>query len=157
MATTKHVPSPERARLTLAAKELQHLQCKVGFFEGSKYPDGTPVAYVAAIQEFGYASGGIPPRPFMRPTIAQEQANWRGLVERGVRGIPAGRRTAAQVMEGLGLQAAGDMRRAIAEVTTPALAPSTLAARKSRGNSSQKPLVDTRIMLPSLTHQVEQS
>lgn len=157
MATTKHTPSPERARITLASKELAALALKVGWFQGSKYPDGTPVAYVAAIQEFGYAEGNIPPRPFFRPTIEAQQSNWRGLVERGVKGIPSGRRTANQVLEGLGLQAAGDVRAAIAQVTSPPLAESTKANRRSRGNSSEKPLVDTRVMLPTLTHQVEKA
>ena len=152
---TKQAPSPVRERITLAAQELAGLQTKVGYFESNKYPDGTPVAYVAAIQEFGYAEGGIPPRPFFRPTIIRESNNWRALVAAGVRGIPTGKRTARQVMEALGSQAAGDTRKTISEITTPPLKQSTLDARQSRGNSSTKPLVDTRVLLPTLTHVVE--
>lgn len=157
MATVKHVPSPEGARFALAIKELAHLQTKVGWFESNKYPDGTPVAYVASIQEFGYAAGNIPPRAFFRPTIDAQQGAWRELIGKAVRGIPKGTRTAFQCMDLLGLQAAGDVRKAISEITTPALKQSTLAARKRRGNSSTKPLVDTRVLLPTLTHVTEQS
>lgn len=53
------------ARLKAVYDELNKKQLKIGFFEHSKYPDGTPIAYVAAIQELGY--GPIPPRPFFAP------------------------------------------------------------------------------------------
>ena len=157
MATTKHVPGPEGARFELAMKQLGGLQTKVGWFASSKYPDGTPVAYVAAIQEFGYAQGGIPPRPTIRPTIEAQQGAWRNIMGQAVRGIPKGTRTAFDCMELLGLQAAGDIRASIAALTSPALKPATLAARRRRGNSSTKPLVDTRVLLPTLTHITEQS
>ena len=157
MATTKHVPSPEGARFDVAMRELGGLQTKVGYFESNKYPDGTPVAYVASIQEFGYAEGNIPPRPFFRPTIVAQAASWKALVGAAVRGIPSGKRTAFDCMELLGLQAAGDVRATIAGITAPPLAPPTLAARRSRGNGSTKPLVDTRVLLPTLTHVTEQA
>lgn len=161
MATVevKRVASPERERITLASKELADLQCKVGFFPSAQYADGTPVAYVAAIQEFGYAEGGIPPRPFFRPTIDAQQQAWRDLVAKAVRGIPSGKRTAKQVMEALGSLAAGDIRKTIVTLESPPLAPSTIYARQHRKNpapnSSVKPLVDTRVMYPAVQHVVE--
>ncbi|MDL2105264.1 hypothetical protein QQJ69_19235, partial [Proteus mirabilis] len=56
------------AQLKAVYYELARKRLSVGFFEHSKYPDGTPIAYVASIQELGYPAGGIPPRPFLRPT-----------------------------------------------------------------------------------------
>ena len=41
----------------------------VGFFKTARYPDGTPVAAVAAWNEFGVPSQGIPERPFFRNAI----------------------------------------------------------------------------------------
>ena len=44
----------------------------VGFFSTATYPDGTPVAAVAAWNEFGTQRGGrphIPERPFFRRAI----------------------------------------------------------------------------------------
>ena len=49
---------------------------RVGFLEGATYPDGTSVAMVAAIQEFGAPKAGIPPRPYFRPMIQKEQSSW---------------------------------------------------------------------------------
>ena len=55
-------------------EQLQHREIQVGFFETAVYPDGTPIAYVAAIQEFGH--GAIPPRPFLRPAAADNKDKW---------------------------------------------------------------------------------
>lgn len=157
MADVKHTPSPEAARFAVALKELNGLQTKVGWFESAKYPDGTPVAYVAAIQEFGYPEGGIPPRPFFRPTIEAKQAEWAAAVAVMAKRIAAGRMTAFQAIDALGGAAAGDVRKTISEVVAPELDKRTIAARKRRGNNSEKPLVDTRILLPTLTHVTEQT
>ena len=142
-------------RIRQALRELERTQTKVGWFESAKYVDGTPVAYVATIQEFGYAAGGLPPRPFFRPTIVSEQAAWRTLIAQASKGVVTGKRTSFQAMELIGLQAAGDVRKTISQIITPALSPSTIAARKKRGNSSTKPLVDTRVLINTLTHQTE--
>ena len=61
--------------LATAIRDIQSKKLRVGWFDTARYQDGTPVAYVAAIQEFGH--GAIPPRPFMRPTIAQQRQAWR--------------------------------------------------------------------------------
>lgn len=43
-----------RQKLKQAADNLKSgKSLKVGFLEGATYPDGTPVAYIAAINEFG--------------------------------------------------------------------------------------------------------
>lgn len=39
------------AQLKAVYDELAKKRLSVGFFEHAKYPDGTPIAYVAAIQE----------------------------------------------------------------------------------------------------------
>ena len=50
----------------------------------------------------------------------------------------------------------GDVQAQIAQVTTPPLDPKTIKARQRRGNSSKKPLVDTRMLLPSVQFEVTQ-
>lgn len=51
-----------RQKLKQAADNLKSgKSLKVGFLEGATYPDGTPVAYIAAINEFG-GSAIIPAR-----------------------------------------------------------------------------------------------
>jgi len=53
---------------------------KVGFLEGAKYADGTPVAQVAFWNEFGTTRA--PARPFMRNTIAKDSPQWGGEMAR---------------------------------------------------------------------------
>ena len=49
---------------------------RVGFLEGSTYPDGTPTALVAAVQNFGAPARGIPPRPFFSNMITKYGPGW---------------------------------------------------------------------------------
>ena len=51
----------EKLKATLAkAEQSRNKRVKVGFFSTAKYQDGTPVANVAAIQEFGAPRGWHP-------------------------------------------------------------------------------------------------
>lgn len=110
--------------------ELEKKEIRVGFFENSKYPDGTPIAYVAAIQEFGY--GPIPPRPFMRPAEEANKGKWLKGIAAGVRGVIAGQVTLDHALEQVGMVAAGDVRKAIKAVTAPPLSPLTIELRVLR-------------------------
>lgn len=49
---------------------------RVGFLEGATYSDGTPVATIAAIQNFGAPEKGIPPRPFFTKFIEDNASGW---------------------------------------------------------------------------------
>lgn len=149
-------------RLAVAAQELNNVQGKAGFFESAKYPDGTPVAYVAAIQEFGYAEGGIPPRSFMRTTANEQGKHWTEAFSKGAKAIVRGTFSPKQVMDAVGQLAAGDIRKKISEIQSPPLEAATVAARRRRyankgatGNLT-KPLVDTAIMVNSVTNIVEE-
>lgn len=144
---------------------------KVGWVKKSAYPSGTPVAYVAAIQEFGSPVNNIPPRPFLRPTIAEKTQEWQVLFAKGAKAIIVGNETPHTVLEKIGAKAAGDVRRAISQITNPALAEKTILARINRNSkfskiqrkftvnealNTTKPLIDTGIMLGTLTHTVEE-
>lgn len=136
--------------------ELEKKEIRVGFFENSKYPDGTPIAYVAAIQEFGY--GPIHPRPFMRPAEEANKGKWIKGIAAGVRGVIAGNVTLDHALEQVGMVAAGDVRKAIKAVTAPILKESTVQARQRRKKGkkavSRKPLVDTGQMLQAVNSAV---
>ena len=145
-----------------ALRELERKEIRVGFFETAHYPNGTPVAYVAAIQEFGY--GPIPPRPFMRPAQAQNQQKWLAALASGAKLAFVGKIEVSALMDQVGKVAAGDVRKAIKAVTTPALQESTVNARLSRLSARsrkkanpttiRKPLVDTGDMLAAVTSAV---
>lgn len=143
---------PGVARFVAALKELDGLQAKTGFFETAKYDDGTPVAYVATIHEFGYPEGGIPMRAFMRPTVADKGQSWLDMLAQGSKSILTGGATPHQVLEAVALRAAGDVGKTIASVTSPPLSPLTIARK-----GSKKPLVETGLMLQSVTGIVEPS
>lgn len=144
-----------------AALDAKRMQTQVGWLDGAKYEDGTPVAYVAAIQEFGSAEKGNPPRSFMRTTVSEKSEEWTKLLESGARAVINGNATIEQVMAGLGMAAEGDIRKKISQIQAPPLKKSTIASRKRKlannkkvGNLT-KPLVETSLMINSLTSTTE--
>lgn len=141
--------------LDLRIKELQGVEAKVGWFQKSKYPNGTPVATAAATQEFGAPSKNIPPRPTARPAIIDNEQTWKNIAAQGARQVLAGKSTGAKVMETLAIVARDNISKNIATLTSPPLATATLRARRARGNTSIKPLEDTGLMSATLTYAVE--
>jgi hypothetical protein len=157
----KRTPGPGAERLRLLLDTVSDKVGKVGFFETSKYEDGTPVAYVAVIQEFGAPEKGIPPRPFMRTTVEAREGDWQAIARQGAEAMLAGKATGDQVLEAIGMKAAGDIRRTISQISTPALAQSTVDARR-RGKADKqtvgaltKPLVDTGTLINAVQSVVE--
>ena len=122
--------APLAKDLKQSVKGFAGKSIKVGWFESSKYEDGTPVAYVASIQEFGH--GAIPPRPFMRTTTAEKSAEWAKTAETLVKRVTAGKMDPAAAAEVLGGKAAGDVRKKIASIKAPPLALTTLILRKKK-------------------------
>ena len=66
-------------KLTEALREIKRKlrgdpKLQVGFLENATYPDGTPVALVAATQNLG--SRTIPARPFFSSMIKEKQSEW---------------------------------------------------------------------------------
>lgn len=141
---------PGVATLRAAVSGLDGKEGKTGWFESAHYPDGTAVAYVATIHEFG--TDRIPARPFMRPAVADHGQEWMQTLANGARAALRGNMTPAAVMEVTALQAAGDVAAKIAAVTSPPLSPVTVARK-----GSSKPLVDTGQMIQSVTGKVEHS
>lgn len=148
---------PGAAALKRLMMDAERLSVRVGWTEAARYEDGTPVAVAAANNEFGDPGRGIPPRPFMRPAAAKNGAEWQGIGERLFRRAAQGGLSVRDALDLLGSRVTGDVARSIAAVTDPPLAPATVAARASRtatGQAGAKPLVDTGVMLNSLTHEV---
>ncbi len=148
------------AKLISAVKTFRKLELKVGWFDTSQYEDGTPVAYVATIHEFGSSKAGIPPRPFMRPTIAREENNWRRFIAQEAPKILDGRQTVEGLFEILGLNISGEIAKSIADVQEPALLEATILAKARKMADSKtvgsldKPLVESGLMIGSVTYTV---
>lgn len=167
------------ARIASIPESFDDKVAQMGWFDSARYPDGTPVAYVATIQEKGAPAVGIPPRATIKPTIENRKTEWVKLLASGVKAVAEGRATADDVLEGVGLQAAGDMRKSIAEINSPPLSPTTILLRKWRregrtitgktvgeaaaavaadpsliAGENAKPLNDTGLLVATLTNAV---
>ena len=150
---------------------------EVGFLEGATYPDGTPVAMVAAIQEFGAPRVGIPPRPFFRTMIAEKMPEWGPAIAGLLKDNDFDtRRTLSQAGEAI----RGQLQQSIIDTNSPPLSPVTLMLRKMKAQDpslvvtgatvgeaarrvaagetatgvSTKPLVDTGHLLASVDYSV---
>lgn len=158
------------ATLEAALEGLDGLEAKAGWFETARYPNGMPVATVAFIQEHGALTGRgavasvlqggggsgarsvfIPPRPFMRPTVAAETRNWMALLGRGAKAALLGTTTPREAMEIVVMKAAADVAKTISNVFEPPLSPATIRGKKG----ATKPLVETGMMIQSVTGVVE--
>lgn len=131
---------------------------RVGWFESAKYENGTSVATVAAVQEYGSTKRKIPPRPFMRTTQQEKAGEWKDTARQLASAVAAGHMPPDALMEGLTQAAEGAIRQTISKVLSPPLSERTIAARArrhSKGKASTKPLVDTGYLLNTLTSQVK--
>jgi hypothetical protein len=66
----------ERALSNMVQKLTRAKSVRVGYLEGVDYPDGTPVALVAAVQNWGAPKVGVPARPFFSNMVAEKQSSW---------------------------------------------------------------------------------
>lgn len=132
------------------ANSLSDKQLKVGFIDGATYPDGTPVAMVAATNEYGNPENNQPPRPFFRNAISDHETEWSEDIARGLgKGLEL-----EHVLSVVGEKIAGDIVQSISTLMDPPLSAATIASRKSKGNESTKPLVDTKVMIRDVHYEV---
>ena len=166
-------------KLSKQLKEADKKELQVGWFSSAKYDDNTPVAYVAALNEFGrYA------RPFIRPAIAENKKDWNSTIEGAFKQMLVGNLTPEKAMTILGLQVEGDIKQSIISGDHAPLSPVTLAIRRLKNNGvpiggalvgmvaaavargetgpgqlgepfgNTDPLRDTGYMLATVTHEV---
>lgn len=99
---------------------------RVGFLEGATYPDGTSVATVAALQNFGAPGAGVPAHPFFTTMIAEKSPDW------GRRFLNTLERAGYNAEAALNLFGEGmvsQLRRSIIDMNSPALSPVTVLLR----------------------------
>lgn len=117
---------------------------RVGVLEASTYPDGTSVATAAFYNEFG--TSNIPPRPFMRNTIAEKSPTWGDALAQCYKAAD-GDGAAALALMGEGIK--GQIVETITKFDAPPNAPSTVAQK-----GFNKPLVDTGQLIRSIDYEV---
>lgn len=118
-------------------------QLRVGFFETSKYDDGTFVADVAKNNEFGTLK--IPSRPFFRNAIENNTKKWINFLAKDL----VKSENAAMSYNRLGEVARGDIVKSINQTNSPANSPITIEAK-----GSSKPLIDTGFLRANVTFKV---
>ncbi len=129
--------------LAVMAKQVEKPgTLRVGFLEKATYPDGTPVALVAAIQNFGAPAMGIPPRPFFSNMIRSKSPGWGAAVAANLR---ATNYDATATLNLMGAGIAGQLSQSIDDTNAPPLAEATIAAK-----GFEKPLIDSGDMRRAL-------
>lgn len=137
----------ERKLAELAAELANGKVLRAGFLEGATYPDGEPVATIAAANEFGRPENNQPPRPFFRQAIVKNRERWaRGLGAMILQG-----KTIEQALLLTGEVVTGDIQASIRELVSPELSPVTIAKK-----GFDKPLIETSHMLNSTGYEVRQ-
>ncbi len=135
----------EAALLKMSAAVKKAAVLRVGFMGNATEADGTPVALVAAMNEFGH--GNVPPRPFFRRTIKKRSDAWGHNL--GVALVKTDF-DAKKALTMLGVGVKDDVQDGIRELVSPPLAESTV---KRKG--FDKPLIETSTMLNSVTFNVK--
>jgi hypothetical protein len=162
MSDIKRVRSASAFRLEKTLKDSNTNKVgKVGWFESAVYKKGTSVATVAAQNEFGNPTKNIPPRSFMRTSLKENESLLRAIANNQAKKIVNGAQSAEGALEIITVKYAMLARKKITEITEPPLKPATIAARVRKMKDKKtigllnKPLVETKVMLNTLTHVVE--
>jgi hypothetical protein len=130
-------------------KKLKKKSVVIGFPKGwNPYPNGTSVALIATVHEFGSAIRNIPPRPYFRTTL-QKNNFYKSLREMTFKKVIRGELSQSVAMHQLGDTIANDIKDAIIDVDSPALKVETI---KNKGSSN--PLIDTGHLKQSVTYKV---
>lgn len=126
---------------------------QAGWFENSRYDDGTPIGGIAAVQNYGakipvtdklrgYFGANfnihfkkstqyliIPPTHFMENCVTKNTENWKAQIQKAWTSVFLGNIEPDNAMDNIGGIIASDIAQAIADVSGPPLSPITVRAR----------------------------
>jgi hypothetical protein len=138
---------------------------KVGIPAGKKYPNGTSIAYVGVVHEFGAPEVGIPQRSWLRSTRNAKRDAWAKDLADGAQAVAQRRITLDGMLDAVGAAAAGDVVATIAARIPPPLKNATIAARIRRARRTNPrfgakslpitistPLMDTGALVAHIAH-----
>jgi phage gpG-like protein len=109
-------------------------------------------AQIGYIQEFGSPAANIPARPFLIPGVENARPEVLDSLRAGTKAALDG--NTGQVEKSMaraGIQAQNAVRAKIQDGPFVPLSPKTLAARRKRGRTGDKPLLDTAQLRNSVT------
>lgn len=137
----------ERALDAILRKVRRAKVVQVGFMENAVYPDGTPVALAAAVNNYGAPAAGVPPRPFFSNLVADKKEDWGHALGENLKATDYDAEKALALL-GQGIE--GDLRKAINDFVGVPLKPRTI---KRKGFDKQ--LIDTADMINSVSSRVK--
>ena len=149
----------DKVKAMLAALSiLPSKEVLVGFpHDGSSRNDGTPLsnAELGYIHNFGAPEANIPQREFMAPGIAAVQDRITALFAQAGKASLAGKPDQVdKILHAIGLTAKAGVQNKLNQGPFLPLAPATLRARRARGRSGSKPLIDTGQLRNAVTYVV---
>jgi phage gpG-like protein len=115
-------------------------------------------AAIGYLMETGSPAANIPARPFLEPGVRDAADEIQRRLSATAKAALDG--DASAVDKGLtavGLVAEAAVKRRITEGSFEPLAPATLKARKARGRTSEKPLLDTGQLRNVVTHVIRRA
>lgn len=140
-----------------AVRALTEKEVLIGVPSTTAGRDDTPInnAEIGYLMEFGSPAQNIPPRPFLVPGVEAAQAKViPHLKQAGVSALEGKAGSVDQGFEAAGMIAASAVKQKITEGPFTPLAPRTIAARRARGKTSEKPLIDTGQLRRAVTYVV---
>ncbi|MCC8367094.1 hypothetical protein J8V57_12550 [Xenorhabdus sp. PB61.4] len=142
-----------RAALALLAG-TQSIEVRAGVLAGAtNEKTGEPIAPYAAANEYG--TRNIPPRPFMRSTIANQSDEWGRVLGAQLRGRLQESGGIEAAFETVGKIMADDIKDSIEQSLPPPNTPATVARKAKKGIASpDKTLVDTGSMQRAIDYEV---
>lgn len=144
MATISGGAKLEAALRKISEAVTRPATLRVGFLSDASSPNGTNVAMIAAIQNFG--GGNIPPRPFFSNMVAAKSPEWPKAIGDL---LVANDYDVEKTLNITGQAIAGQLRQSVIDTNSPPLAPSTI-----RRKGHAKVLVDTGHLLQSIDHEI---
>lgn len=118
---------------------------------------GEPInnAQLGYIHEFGSPQANIPARPFLLPGVEMVEDKVADRLQKAAKAAIKGDSNKVEAeLHAAGLAAQAGARFQLNSGEHEALAPSTVAARRRRGRTGDKPLVDTGQLRNSITYVV---
>lgn len=144
------------ARFADGIEKLANTRVMVGVpAEKGSRNDAQPInnAALAYIHENGAPEAGIPARPFLKPGIDDKKSEIAAALEKTGKAAMDGKPEAVdRGFHVAGLIGQNAVRAKINTGPFQPLAESTLAARRARGRTGTKPLIDTGQLRNSLTY-----
>ena len=155
------VRTVDNPRMTVMARNMAKLlkmRLLVGIPGGTQHPGSKASnAVIGYVQDQGDDELHIPARPFLVPGIESVKDQVADKMELAAATVLAGGPVdaAERPMMAAGLIAQSAIQQRITDGPFTTLAASTLRARKARGRTGDKPLIDTGALRQSITYVID--